>query len=70
MIGVVFLDLKRELVDKDILLKKMESYGITGIVLSWFKSYLENRVKLKELNLMKVCQDLMLGVPQNQYYQY
>jgi len=31
---VVFLDLKRafELIDRNILLKKMESYGITGIV--------------------------------------
>lgn len=42
---VVFLDLKRafETVDRKILVKKLENYGITGVVLKWFKSYLSDR---------------------------
>jgi len=47
MIGFVFLDLRRALVDRNILLKKLEWYGIKGVVLSWFKSYLENNTKIK-----------------------
>jgi len=49
MIGVVFLDLRRafELVYRNILLKKLEWYGIKRVILSWFKSYLENNAKIK-----------------------
>lgn len=38
MIGVVFLDLKRafEIVDRDILIHKLERYGIKEKVLNWF----------------------------------
>lgn len=67
MIGVVFLDLKRafELVDRDILLRKLESYGITGIVLSWFKSYLENRTQRVKFNgSLSEPIALKRGVPQ------
>jgi len=67
MIGVVFLDLRRafELVDRDILLKKMEWYGIKGVVLSWFKSYLENRSQRVKLNgILSDPIAVNLGVPQ------
>lgn len=39
MIGVMLLNLRRvfELVDRNILLKKMKWYGMKGIVLSWFR---------------------------------
>lgn len=54
MIGIVFLDLRRtfELVDRNILIKKLEWYRIKGAVLRWFKSYLENRTQRVKFNGM------------------
>lgn len=45
MIGVIFLDLKRafEVIDRTVLLKKLNGYGIKGMVYKWFESYLEGR---------------------------
>ena len=41
----VFLDLSNpfDSLQHDIILKKMERYGLRGVTLSWFRSYLENR---------------------------
>lgn len=43
----VFLDLRRafETIDRGILLKKLEYYGIKGRVLKWFSNYLSNRMQ-------------------------
>jgi len=40
MIGVVFLDLKRafEVLDKSVLIKKLQRYGLRAAVLEWFRS--------------------------------
>lgn len=66
LIGVVFLDLRRafELVDRNILMEKLKWYGIEGVVLSWFKSYLDNRSQRVKFN--RVLSDpiaVTLGVP-------
>jgi hypothetical protein len=47
----IFLDLSNafDLVNYDILLKKITRMGIKGVALKWFQSYLENREQIVEL---------------------
>ena len=50
--GVIFLDLKKALdtIDHQILLSKLQAYGIREHTLKWFKSYLDQRKQICMLN--------------------
>jgi len=52
MVGVIFLDLKRafETVDRTRLLGKLDQYGMRGMVLKWFETYLSNRTQQVRFN--------------------
>ena len=63
----VFIDLQKafDTVDHDILVKKLEHYGVRGVANNWFKSYLTNRkqfVTISQIN--SEFQPMRLGVPQ------
>jgi hypothetical protein len=73
----LFLDLSKafDLVDHDILLRKMARLGIRGVALKWFQTYLENREQVveityrcKETNKIINClsrkKSISYGVPQ------
>ena len=48
----IFIDLKKafDTVNHTILLTKLNHYGIRGVVLDWFKSYLSQREKFVNVN--------------------
>ena len=50
--GALFLVLKKafDIVNYDILLKKLHNYGVTGNTLNWFKSYLSGRMQAVNVN--------------------
>jgi Reverse transcriptase (RNA-dependent DNA polymerase) len=57
-------------VQHDILLRKLEKFGVQGTTLNWFKSYLSNRIQCVDINgtlsdfkdiLMSVLQGSSLG---------
>ena len=63
----VFIDLKKafDTVHHQILLKKLEHYGIRGIPLDWFKSYLSNRKQYVSVNgNTSETLEVTCGVPQ------
>jgi len=63
----VFLDLSKafDTIDHNILLTKLQWYGVRGIVLDWFKSYLHNRTQYVQYNDAKSeTQTIPCGVPQ------
>ena len=63
----VFIDLKKafDTVDHNILVKKLEHYGIRGLAKNWVCSYLENRRQYVCINdSNSECLDVKCGVPQ------
>jgi hypothetical protein len=63
----IFFDLSKafDTVNHAILLSKLEFYGIRGIVLNWFASYLSHRHQLTEVNSSTSCiLPVSIGVPQ------
>ena len=63
----VFIDLKKafDTINHDILLKKMEHYGIRGKSLDWFSSYLINRSQFVSIhNIHYDVKNISCGVPQ------
>ena len=63
----VFIDLQKafDTVNHSILLKKLEHYGIRGVELDWFSSYLSNRKQYVSVNgATSDYLDITCGVPQ------
>ena len=63
----VFIDLSKafDTVDHQILIKKLQYYGIDGTALEWFKSYLSNRKQyISTQEKSESCLDIICGVPQ------
>ena len=63
----IFLDLKKafDTVNRQILLQKLENYGIWGLPLQLLKNYLSNRFQYTVVNntMSKMC-NITCGVPQ------
>ena len=65
--GVLFLDLKKafDTVDHNILLSKLQLYGIRGTAHKWFQSYLKDRKQIRKINqTMSNAKSIHCGVPQ------
>ena len=63
----MFVDLQKAFntVEHDILLSKLEHYGIRGLANNWFKSYLSNRKQYVSINgYDSNLADVKFGVPQ------
>ena len=64
----VFIDLSKafDTVDPNILLKKLEIYGISGTHLEWFQNYLSNRKQYIQFDGWQKtnCKTMKCGVPQ------
>ena len=63
----IFVDLRKvfDTVNHDILLNKLEHYGIRGSELKWFRSYLTDRKQYVSFNEQSLeLMEINCGVPQ------
>ena len=63
----VFIDLKKafDTIDHEILIQKMNNYGIRGVALNWIKSYIENRKQFVQIGEYRsTSSTITCGVPQ------
>ena len=59
------IHLEFDTVDHQILIKKLQYYGVDGTALEWFKSYLSNRKQhISSQDISENCLDIICGVPQ------
>ena len=66
-VGAVFLDLKKafDTVCHPILINKLQSFGVGGLELDWFTSYLSNRKQITEVGTATSdMASVIFGVPQ------
>ena len=64
----VFVDLKKAFhtVDHDILIKKLEHYGVRGVAKDWFISYLKEWKQFVVIeNEASTTKEILTGVPQD-----
>jgi hypothetical protein len=67
LVGGIFFNLEKafDCVNRDILLAKMDSYGIKGVMYILIKSYLEDRYqRVKFNNKLSSWDKIKIGVPQ------